>query len=393
MKIIRNVCLLFCTSCILLVSLFVPPSLSAQEEKRQYFISFKSQINTALIYSLGGKIVESYPDLTMILAELSAANAAKLKGDPQIEFVEQDRAIHVLPEQGTTVEREMSHLSQFNQGQVIQWGAQKVKAIEAQQEGYMGKGIKIGIIDSGIDYTHEDLSIAGGVNIIDGSANFMDDYGHGTEIAGIIGALPNHIGVLGIAPDARIYGIKVLDAKGDGHISHVVKGITWSIDHHMDIVNLSFQTKENSKALKKVIKKAYQKGLLLIGAAGNNGFNEGNTVEYPAAYKEVIAVGAINSRDERTFYSGRGKELDVMAPGASIYSTTLHHQYTMTLGTSMAAAHVSGVAALIMEAKPHLNNREIRSIVMHTASKMGERNLYGHGLVDALKAIHYPTSK
>lgn len=389
MKIIRNVLWFSCISCIFIVSIIVPSSLSAQEVNTRYFISFKAQINYGLIFGMEGKIVEEYPDLTMILAELSETKAAKLKMDPQIEFVEPDILLHVLPGLSTNLESETLLPSLVNKEQEIQWGMKKVKAIEAQNEGYSGKGVRIGVVDSGIDYTHDDLSIAGGVNMIDGSANFMDDYGHGTEIAGIISAIPNDIGVLGIAPEARLYGIKVLDSKGYGHISHVVKGIKWSIDHDMDIVNLSFQTKENSLALKKIIKKAYHKGLLLIAAAGNNGFNEGNTVEYPAAYKEVIAVGAINSRDERTFYSGRGKELDVMAPGASIYSTTLHNQYAMTLGTSMAAAHVSGAAALIMEAKPNLDNREIRSIIVHTASKMGEKNLYGHGLINALKAIHY----
>jgi subtilisin family serine protease len=373
--------------CVIVISLLNQTIVSAQEAKIRYLISFKNEIDYNLIYELEGKVLKEYQDDHMMIVEISEEIVSKLQQYPQIDFFEPDLKINVTPGLNAIIKSNDTDFLRLHSVQEIPWGIQRINAIEAQKRGSTGKNIKIGIIDSGIDYTHDDLLVAGGINIIDNNSDFIDDYGHGTQIAGIIGAQNNSLGVLGVAPDSSLFAIKVLDSKGDGFISDVISGIQWSIENDINIVNLSFQTKEDSKALKKIIKKAHKEGILLIASAGNNGFNEGNTIEYPAAYPEVIAVGAINSRDERTFYSGRGEKLELMAPGASIYSTTLNNNYALTLGTSMAAAHVTGVAAQIMEKNQELDNQEVQSILDKTATAMGEKTHYGHGLVDALKAL------
>lgn len=364
--------------------------ISAQEAKTRYLISFQTLIDYNLINTLEGEIVREYQDIPVVLVEISESNASKLNDYSQIQFYEPDLKIKGAPEIEALSEscinpEGVAPLSQS--AQEIPWGIEKVNALKVQEKGFTGRSIKIGIIDSGIDYKHDDLLVYGGISFVDGSPDYIDDNGHGTSVAGIIGARNNHIGVIGIAPESELFAIKVLDSNANGNISDVVSGIEWAIKNNMNIVNLSLETTTDSKTLKKAVKEAYKKGLLLVSAAGNYGFNEGDTIAYPAAYKEVIAVGAINSRNERTFYSASGKDLELMAPGASILTTSLHNQYSMNLGTSMASSHVAGVAALIWQANPQLENKDIRKILDRTATEMGEKRLYGHGLVDAWKAL------
>ncbi|MCY9657616.1 S8 family peptidase [Paenibacillus chondroitinus] len=369
-----------------------------QEPIVPYIISFKTSIDYHLVSKFEGKILQEYQNIPAVVVEISESNVLNLKNSSsQVEFIEPDLKINVVSDVNSLPEPHLMSkvtsqpliLSESTSTQTIPWGIEKVNALEVQKKGFTGKNIKIGIIDSGVDYTHDDLYVTGGISFVKGSPDYMDDFGHGTAVAGIIGAKNNSIGVVGAAPDSQLFAIKVLDSKGDGYVSDVVSGIDWSIKSNMNIVNLSLTTTTDSKTLKKAVKEAYRKGVLLISAAGNIGFNEGDTITYPAAYKEVIAVGAINSRNERTFYSSSGKDLELMAPGASIYSTSPNDQYSMNLGTSMASPHVTGVAAQIWEATPHLKNKDIREILDNTATKMGEKASYGYGLIDALNALNY----
>ncbi|WP_171418251.1 S8 family peptidase [Paenibacillus alvei] len=377
--------------CLLAASFtFAGEYILAQEAKTRYLISFQTSIDYNLIHTLEGKIVREYQEMPVVLVEISESKASKLNDYSQIQFYEPDLKIKGTPEIEALSESGINPegtvpLSQSTQE--IPWGIEKVNALKVQEKGFTGQSIKIGIIDSGIDYKHDDLLVFGGISFVDGNPDYLDDHGHGTSVAGIIGARNNDIGILGIAPESELYAIKVLDSNANGNISDVVSGIEWSIQNKMNIVNLSLETTTDSKILKKAVKEAYKKGLLLVSAAGNYGFNEGDTIAYPAAYKEVIAVGAINSRNERTFYSASGKDLELMAPGASIFTTSLNNQFAMNLGTSMASSHVAGVAALIWQANPQLENKDIRKILDRTATEMGEKRLYGHGLVDAWKAL------
>lgn len=363
-----------------------------------YLISFKVAIDYQLIQDNGGEILNVLQNMNTVVVKMPENKIIKVKESSKIEFVEKNQKIKSIPIYSSSSEVGLSQDSEATNAQRastqdIPWGITAINATKAQKKGYTGKGIKIGIIDSGIDNKHEDLHVSGGVSFIESKTDYDDDYGHGTAVAGIIGAKNNNIGVIGVAPDAEIYSIKVLDSNGEGEISNVVSGIMWAINHRLNILNLSLETSEDSKILEKATKKAYNEGLLLVSAAGNQGFIENSTISFPAAYKDVIAVGATNSRGERTFYSNTGQQLELMAPGSSINSTSLNNSYSLNIGTSMSAAHVTGVAAQVWQNNHHLNNKDIRKILDRTSTEMGEKSLYGYGLVDAFKAVTYAEKK
>jgi len=202
----------------------------------------------------------------------------------------------------------------------------------------MGEGVKVAIIDTGISRKHPDLKgqVAGGVDFVKGKIG-----GHGTHIAGIIGAVLNNKGIVGVAPKVKLYDVRAFTQDGTATIADIIKGIDWCIRHGMHVINMSFGTDQHSEALRRIIQKAAQAGIMMVASAGNNG----GAIEYPAAYKGVIAVGAIDKEGKLADFSARGK-LGAKAPGVDIYSTWLDGKYKTLNGTSMAAAHVSGLVAL-----------------------------------------------
>ncbi|QHQ59506.1 S8 family serine peptidase [Anaerocolumna sedimenticola] len=177
--------------------------------------------------------------------------------------------------------------------------------------------VKVAIIDSGVDYS-EDVDVYMRKNFIPGeddvSIIYEDGLGHGTSVSGIIAAKDNDIGITGINPDVELYSAKVLDRNNTAPVSRVVEAIYWAIDNDVNIINISFGTTHESAALEQAIQDAYDAGILLIAAAGNNG-----TIEYPAAYDEVIAVGSVDSKGKRSKGSATGEDLELMAPENRFY--------------------------------------------------------------------------
>lgn len=272
--------------------------------------------------------------------------------------------------------------------QMTPWGVSHVKATDVHQMGVTGRGIKVGVLDTGIDYMHEDLRVIGGATFVEGSTDYLDDNGHGTHVAGTVAALNNTIGVLGTATQASLYAIKVLDEYGSGNYSDVVAGIEWAITNQINILNMSFGGSSSSLTLQAAVDKAYNSGLLLIASAGNNGYDRKGTITYPAAYDSVIAVGAVDQNNKRASFSSVGRELELMAPGVEIQST-IPGGFAVKSGTSMAAPHVTGVAALLWEAKSGLTNVQVRNTLNITATWLGDAFSYGNGIVDAQAAINY----
>lgn len=223
--------------------------------------------------------------------------------------------------------------------EVIPWG---IEYMEAPL--YWGQvdtdNIKIGVIDSGIDMDHPDLkdNIKGGYNVFKKNKAPEDDNGHGTHVAGIIAATKNEFGVVGMVPDADLYAIKVLDSAGDGYVSDIIEGIEWAISNNMNILNMSFGTITDSQSLHDVVINAYNAGITMVAAAGNN---YGGVSEYPAAYPEVISVGAIDKDGSIAAFSAL-EGVDIYAPGVIIYSTYLNGEYQLNNGTSMACPHIVG---------------------------------------------------
>ncbi len=222
-------------------------------------------------------------------------------------------------------------------------------------------GINVSILDTGIDYNHPDLAAnyRGGYDFVNNDTDPMDDHGHGTHCARIVAAVDNEIGVIGAAPKVNLYGVKVLNSSGIGYESDVVAGVQWAVDNGMKIISMSIGSDSDLASLHTALDSAYNAGLLLVVAAGND--NEYG-IDYPAAYETVIAVGAINQSNARCDYPGWwgsdwGPELELTAPGVYINSTYRGGGYTKMSGTSMACPHVAGTAALVWKAYPEYNNK------------------------------------
>lgn len=266
--------------------------------------------------------------------------------------------------------------------QQIDWGIYRVKAPTAWKQGYTGKGIKIAVLDTGIG-PHQDIIVSGGVSFVGG--DYHDRNGHGTSVAGIIGAKNNAFGTIGVAPNAQLYAVKVLPDRGSGTITALIKGINWAIANKMDIINMSLTTPVNYPPLQDACERAYRAGILLVGIAGNFGADGGkDTTRYPAKYPSVIAVGNITSSNTRYYTSSYGPSLEVVAPGKSIYSPYKNHSYTYMTGTSMAAPYVTGILALLKQKYPTLTNIQLRALLdknTHDLGTKGRDSYYGYGLV------------
>jgi len=227
--------------------------------------------------------------------------------------------------------------------QTLPWGVDRIDA-ECVWTTATGVDVKVAVLDTGIDYTHPDLAdnCKGGINIINSRKDYMDDNGHGTHVAGIIAAEDNSIGVVGVAPDASLYAVKALDRNGSGWLSDIIAGLDWCVNNQIDVVNMSLGTNSDVQALHDECDAVAAAGLFLVAAAGN----DSGAVDYPAAYTSVIAVSATDSSDHLAYFSSRGIEIEVAAPGVSIFSTYMGGGYATLSGTSMAAPHVTGTLAL-----------------------------------------------
>lgn len=218
-----------------------------------------------------------------------------------------------------------------------------------------GQGIKIAVLDTGCDPDHPDLQnrIIGGRNFTDddhGDENNFSDYnGHGTHVAGTIAAEENGKGVVGVAPQAELLIIKVLDRNGSGTYEGIISGLQYAIEQKVDIISMSLGGPVDHPLLHKTIQQAVNQGILVVCAAGNEGDSDDKTDEftYPGSYNEIISVGAVDLDRRSSDFSNSNNQVDLVAPGERILSTYLNGGYATLSGTSMAAPHVSGALALL----------------------------------------------
>lgn len=280
--------------------------------------------------------------------------------------------------------------------ETLPWGVDRINA-DLVWGVTTGDPVKVAIVDTGIDVKHPDLinNLKGGISTVWYTTSYNDDNGHGTHVAGIAAAVDNTIGVIGVGPGIDLYAVKVLDRRGSGYLSDVIEGLDWAIQNGMQVVNMSLGTSSDILSFKEAVQRVNNAGIVQVGAAGNSG----GAVIYPAAYSEVIAVSATDSIDAIASWSSRGPEVDLAAPGVSIYSTYKGQAYKTLSGTSMAAPHVTGVAALVLSvpSKCDLNldgkctPSEVQQRLEATATdlgSLGKDDLYGSGLVNAEKAVN-----
>lgn len=335
----------------------------------------------ALVRGLGGEIYKQFDIVDVMAARMTSLAAAALAQNSRVKYVEPDAPVYVLE-------------------QTVPWGIDRVFGEETYPfptwETTKGSGIAVAILDTGIQLDHPDLNVVGGVDCTKGpdcdrGGDGDDDRGHGTHVAGTVAALDNDIGVVGVAPEADLYSVKVLTRVG-GRYSDVIKGIEWSVDNGMNVVNMSLGATTYSETLKTAVDVADANGLLLVAAAGNNGDWETVDPVYPAAYKSVMAIGAIKEGDEIAEFSNWTSGVELVAPGVRVLSTYIGSTYYEGNGTSMASPHVAGVAALVWAVNSNLTNAEIRSILWDTAEDLGAAGwdaTYGWGLVDAYAALQW----
>ncbi|SDQ66860.1 S8 family peptidase [Virgibacillus salinus] len=249
-------------------------------------------------------------------------------------------------------------------------------------------GQEVAILDTGVDYRHEDLNSKTilGYDFVQNDYKPMDRNGHGTHVAGTAAAETNNgIGIAGMAPNTSILAVRVLDARGSGSLEDIADGIIYAADYGAEVINLSLGCDCDTQTLENAVNYAWNNGALIVAAAGNDGVS---TTFEPASYENVIAVGAVDSNNQIANFSNYGEWVDVMAPGVDIASTYLRDDYVYMSGTSMASPHVAGLAGLL--AGQGRDNDQIRAAIENTADNINGAGYYFEdGLINSYDAVNY----
>lgn len=268
----------------------------------------------------------------------------------------------------------------------IPWGIEKINAPQAWQY-TTGRNIKIGVIDTGINYNHPALrdSILPGINLVDRSRPPKDDNGHGTHISGTIAASNPAHGMIGVAPHALIVPVKAFDEHGSAYVSDIALAIDWCVRNGVNIINMSFGMRTKSKAMLSAVNRAYQKGVIIVASSGND--SKRKSIDYPARYLNTVSVGATNANRKITPFSNRGVYIDIYAPGDRIVSAWLNNDYHEMNGTSMATSHVSGAIALLLELYPTLRPGEIKTVLKRSMQPLKYTKTRKAGELDVMKML------
>jgi subtilisin len=362
-------------------------------------IGFSAESGRAAALDAADEVIHDFNSIDAVTVRGQKAPITALEQRSDVTYVEEDGTVQALSE-------------------TLPWGQDRIDSDVLHSNGELGSGADVAIIDTGIDDDHPDLTdhlgkgkafvtcdTKGGCRYgrkpAENTCNYpwTDDNNHGTHCAGIAAGDDNTEGVVGVAPDATLHAVKVLDKCGSGYLSDVAAGIEYVADQGWDVGSLSLGADSGDSTLKSAVQYAYDNGVLLVGAAGNDGPCS-DCVGYPAAYQEVVAVSATTPTDSLSGYSSTGPEVELAAPGGasddndstSVYSSIASNaSYDYYNGTSMACPHVSGVGGQLMT--NGYTNTDARSQLQDTAKDIGlASNEQGHGLVDAAAALGYDSS-
>ncbi|WP_232699243.1 S8 family peptidase [Brevibacillus daliensis] len=271
-----------------------------------------------------------------------------------------------------------------------QWNLSQLNMEQSWEISQGADDVVVAVVDTGVDLGHPEFQgkLVKGYNVLTDTNQPQDDNGHGSHVAGIIAARTNNRdGIAGISWNSKIMPIKAIGADGSGTALDIAIGIEWAVDHGAKVINLSVGNYAPSAALKQACTYANQKNVVLVAATGNDSTDQPS---FPAAYPEVIGVGAVDNKNQLAEFSNYGAPVSVVAPGVDIPSTYIYKDYAALSGTSMACPHVAAIASLIRSVNPALSVTEIREIMEKTAKDLGEPGhdtLYGHGFVNVKQAL------
>lgn len=318
----------------------------------------------AIVEKNGGRIIETKKSI--LVADIPQAIEESVTDE--------------LEKSNSVVSFEVDHPT-FLSADTPDWGVKRIAAPDVW-ETTSGGGIRVAVIDTGVDYNHQDLRgrYAGGYDAVNNDTDAYDDHGHGTHVAGTVAADLNGVGLAGVSPGVAILAGKALGADGSGYTSDLIEAIDWAINNGAQVINYSLGSTYNSSALEDKINQAANRGIIQVAAAGNN---SGGSLLYPAAYGAVISVAATDRNDRLAGFSAVGAE--VAAPGVDITSSVPGGRYATWSGTSMAAPHVTATVALMMANK----QTNIRQQLQQTAidlGPVGRDSYYGYGLIHAKPA-------
>lgn len=361
-------------------------TVKAPQNKVCVIVRFREKIDAQTLIKVNGQILKSFKAIPAVAAWIDTDHLESLRKDPSVAYVERDEPRFV---QGR-IDRVVGKPGSTQPPQTLPWGVDRIDAEKVWRKNE-GESVNVAIIDTGVDPDHPDLiaNIEGVYSAVPPDSYSVDDrYGHGTHVAGIIAAVDNEIGVVGVGPQIDLWIIKA-SAGGILQLKDLLESYefvmsTWSdADPHNNVQVMSMSYGGGySQAEAEMLEQAWNMGIILVAAAGN----EGGAVIYPAALPNVVAVSAMNINDRITSWSNRGPEIDLAAPGSAITSTYIRGQYATWSGTSMATPHVSASAALAIASHPRKTAAEIVQLLFDKADDLGDHGfdyLFGYGLVDA----------
>ncbi|MHB8132121.1 MAG: S8 family serine peptidase [Mobilitalea sp.] len=342
------------------------------------------------------RIIISEENYTKIPDMISA-----LRADSNVEYAEEDSICKAFSDPN-------------DEYYSFQWNFSKLNMPSAWESTMGENDVIVAVIDTGAYFPLDDLGetiFAQGFDFVNYRVNPFDDNGHGSHVIGTIAQSTNNsTGVAGMAPNIKIMPIKVLAYDGYGYTSDIVQGIYYAVNNGAQIINMSLGSRSYSSLVNEACQYAHNHGVLVVAAAGND---TSSVLSYPAAYENVISVGAINNANQLAYYSNYGYGLDLVAPGGDLNSYIYNSKFGYSFpggilqetfvgssidyyffqGTSMAAPHVAGLAALLKSKNVTLSVDQIIDILKNSADDLGNSgydNTYGYGLINPVKALSIP---
>lgn len=376
---------------------------AARSGRPEILVKFRAGVSDQVISEITGRFNDRVGDEIEVVNGLTviddpdnaepATVSAQYQALPEVEYAEPNYEISLDQAGKDTL---LVNDSRF----VEQWSLANIGVPQAWAKTTGSREIVVAIVDSGVEYTHADLvnniwtrpaeikpyqdqdlgtiDDVHGYNAVTNDGDPMDDNGHGTHSAGIIGAdCGNNLGVCGVNWKIQIMPLKFMNAGGFGTLANALEAINYAIDRkhagvNLRVINASWGLAQHSRSLEDVIRKAYEAGILFVAASGSGGANTDTSPHYPASYnvKNIISVAAVDKSDALTTFSNYGvKSVNIAAPGQDILTTALGNDYKLCSGTSMAAPVVAGVAALALSVRPDLSLDQLRSLLLESVDK------------------------